>query len=135
MVKIGLEKINTQEGVTVEVLLDSEITGLIMSLEFAKKQEFKLKKIERLIYVRNMDSFFNKKRSIEYTVEVNIYYQEYKKRIEINVIEGQKQSVILEMPWLACYNPKIDWRIGEIKMMRYLEECDKQQRPKQGKVE
>jgi len=90
MVKIGLEKINTQEGVTVEVLLDSEITGLIMSLEFAKKQEFKLKKIERLIYVRNMDSFFNKKRSIEYTVEVNIYYQEYKKRIEINVIEGQK---------------------------------------------
>jgi len=90
MVKIGLEKINTQEGVTVEVLLDSEITGLIMSLEFAKKQEFKLKKIERLIYVRNMDSFFNKKRSIEYTVEVNIYYQEYKKRMEINVIEGQK---------------------------------------------
>ena len=135
MVKIGLEKINTQEGVTVEVLLDSGITGLIMSLEFAKKQEFKLKKIERLIYVRNMDSFFNKKRSIEYTVEVNIYYQEYKKRMEINVIEGQKQSVILEMPWLACYNPKIDWRIGEIKMMRYLEECDKQQRPKQGKVE
>jgi len=90
MVKIGLEKINTQEGVTVEVLLDSEITELIMSLEFAKKQEFKLKKIERLIYVRNMDSFFNKKRSIEYTVEVNIYYQEYKKRMEINVIEGQK---------------------------------------------
>jgi len=90
MVKIGLEKINTQEGVTVEVLLDSGITGLIMSLEFAKKQEFKLKKIERLIYVRNMDSFFNKKRSIEYTVEVNIYYQEYKKRMEINVIEGQK---------------------------------------------
>jgi len=90
MVKIGLEKINTQEDVIVEVLLDSGITGLIMSLEFAKKQEFKLKKIERLIYVRNMDSFFNKKRSIEYTVEVNIYYQEYKKKMEINVIEDQK---------------------------------------------
>jgi len=45
-----------------------------MSLEFARKQEFKLKKIERPIYIRNVDSFFNKKRPIEYTVEVNIYY-------------------------------------------------------------
>jgi len=45
-----------------------------MSLEFAKKQGFKLKKIERLIYVRNVDGIFNKKRPIENMVEVNIYY-------------------------------------------------------------
>jgi len=37
MVKIRLEKIDTQEGVTVEALLDSGATGLVMSLEFAKK--------------------------------------------------------------------------------------------------
>ena len=48
-VKIGLERINTQEGIIVEVLLDSGITGLIMSSEFAKKQGFKLKKLERLM--------------------------------------------------------------------------------------
>jgi len=53
MVKIRLERINTQEGVMVEALLDSGATGLVMSLEFVKKQGFKLKKIERLIYVRN----------------------------------------------------------------------------------
>ena len=47
--KIGLERINTQEGIIVEVLLDSGITGLIMSSEFAKKQGFKLKKLERLM--------------------------------------------------------------------------------------
>jgi len=47
-------------------------TGLVMSSEFARKQGFKLKKIERLIYMRNMDSFFNKKGLIEYMVEVNI---------------------------------------------------------------
>jgi len=44
-VKIGLEKIDTQEGVTVEVLLDNGATELIMSSEFVRKQEFKLKKI------------------------------------------------------------------------------------------
>ena len=36
-VKIGLERIDTQEGVTVEALLDSGAMGLVMSLEFAKK--------------------------------------------------------------------------------------------------
>ena len=45
-----------------------------MSLESIRKQRFKLKKIKRLIYVRNVDGFFNKKEPIEYTVEVNIYY-------------------------------------------------------------
>jgi len=46
-VKIGLERIDTQEGITVEALLDSRATGLVMSSEFAKKQGFKLKKLER----------------------------------------------------------------------------------------
>ena len=65
MVKIGLERIDTQKEVTVEVLLDSRATGLVMSSEFAKKQGFKLKKLERLINVRNMDGQFNKEGPIK----------------------------------------------------------------------
>ena len=90
MVKIGLKIIDTQERITVEVLLNSGAIGLVMSLEFAEKQGFKSKKIKRPIYIRNVDSSFNKKRSIEHTVEVNIYYQEHRDRTEINVIKGQK---------------------------------------------
>jgi len=100
--------------------------GLVMSLEFAKKQGFRLKKLERPMQVRNMDSSFNKEGPIEHTVEVNIYYQGHRERIEIDVIGGQKWTVILEMPWLAHHNPEIDWRTGEVKMMRCLEECGKQ---------
>ena len=51
IVKIGLERIDMQNGVIVETLLDSGATGLVISLEFARKQEFKLKRIEKLIYV------------------------------------------------------------------------------------
>ena len=83
-VKIGLERIDTQEGVTVEELLNNRAMGLVMSSEFVRKQEFQLKKIDRPIYVRNIDSSFNQERSIKHTVEVNIYYQGYRKRIEIN---------------------------------------------------
>ena len=90
MVKIGLEIINTQEEVTVEALLDSRATGLVMSSEFARKQEFKLRKIENLIYVRNVDRTMNREELIENTMEVNIYYQGHKKRTEIDMIGGQK---------------------------------------------
>jgi len=55
-----------------------------------RKKEFKLKKIERPIYVRNVNGTFNKERLIEHTVKVNIYYQGYKKRIKIDMIRRQK---------------------------------------------
>jgi len=104
-VKIGLERIDIQEGITVEVLLNSGTTGLVMSSEFAKKQEFKLKKIERPIYV---DGTMNKKELIKNTMEINIYYQGYREKTEINVIGGQKWNIILGMLWLACHNLEID---------------------------
>ena len=125
-VKIELEKIDTQEGITVEALLDSRAMRLVMSLEFTKKQRFKLKKIERPIYIRNMDGLLNKEESIEHIVEINIYYQGHRERMKIDVIGEQKWSVILGMLWLSRHNPKIDWKMGEVKMTRCLEECEKQ---------
>jgi len=37
IVKIGLERIDMQKEVTVEVLLNSRATGLVISSEFARK--------------------------------------------------------------------------------------------------
>jgi len=89
-VKIGLERIDMQEGIMVEALLDSRTTGLVISSEFAKKQGFKLKKLERPMNIRNMDGLLNKKGPIENIVEVNIYYKGHRERTEIDVIGGQK---------------------------------------------
>ena len=68
-VKIRLERIDMQEEITVEVLLDSRVTGLVMSSEFTKKQGFKLKKLERPMNVRNVNGSLNKEGPIENTVE------------------------------------------------------------------
>ena len=119
---------------TVEALLDSGATGLVMSSEFAKKQGFKLKKLERPINVRNVDGLLNKEGLIENTVEVNIYYQGHRERTEIDVIRRQKWTMILVMLWLARHNLEIDWRIGKIKMTRYSEEYRKQWRLVQEKL-
>ena len=129
IVKIRLERIDMQKGIMVEALLDSRATRLVMSSEFAKKQGFKLKKLERPMNIRNVNGSFNKEGLIENMVEVNIYYQGHRERMEIDMIGGQKWTVILEMPWLARHNPEIDWRTGEVKMMRCPEEYGKQWRP------
>ena len=73
-----------------------------------------------------MDSSFNKKRPIAYIVKVNIYYQGYRERTEIDIIGEQKWSIILEMLWQASHNPEIDQRLGEVKIMRCSEEYKKQ---------
>jgi len=87
-VKIGLERIDMQKEIMVEALLDSGATGLVMSSEFAKKHRFKFKKLERPMNMRNVDGSLNKKGPIEYTVEVNIYYQGHRERKKIDVIRG-----------------------------------------------
>jgi len=109
----------------VETLLDTDAMGLVMSSEFARKQGFKLKKIKKPIYVRNVDGMFNKKGLIEHTIELNIYYQGYRERTKIDVIRGQKWNVILGILWLAHHNHEIDWKIGEAKITRCPEECEK----------
>ena len=87
-VNIGLKRIDTQEGVIVKALLDSGMTRLVMSSEFARKQGFKLKRLERPVNVRNVDELFNKEGPIENTVEVNIYYQGHRERKKIDIISG-----------------------------------------------
>ena len=71
-------------------MLDSGATGLVISSEFAKKQDFKLKKLERLMNVRNVNRSLNKKGPIENTVKMNIYYKGHRERMEIDIIGGQK---------------------------------------------
>ena len=81
IVKIGLKRIDIPEEIMVGALLDSMAIYLVMSSEFTRKQMFKLKKIERLIYVRNVDSTFNREKLIKYTVEVNILYKEHRESV------------------------------------------------------
>ena len=70
-----------------KALLDNSVTDIVMSSEFVRKQRFKLKKVKKLIYVRNVDGIFDKKELINHIVEIKIFDQEHKERVEINMIE------------------------------------------------
>jgi len=68
------------------VLLNSETTKLVISLEFTRKNKFKKRKLNKSIYVRNIDSIFNHEELIQYKVEAELFYREYKEKMEINAI-------------------------------------------------
>jgi len=44
---------------------------------------------------------------------------------KIDVIGGQKWSIILRILWLVCYNPEINWKTREVKITKYPEECER----------
>ena len=108
MVKIRLKQEEEEEEVVTEVLLDSSATGMVMSKEFARRHKFRRMKLERLVYVRNVDGMLNYARPIVDTVEVETFFKGHKERTSMNVIGEQKWSVILGMPWLGRHNPEID---------------------------
>ena len=126
--KIGLKQEEKEEGIIVDILLDNEATGLVMSEEFMRRHRFRRTKLERLIYVRNIDSTLNYVGLIMNMVEIEIFFKGHKERTLIDIIGGQKWNVILGMPWLAHHNLEIDWRMGEVQIMRCLEECGKKWR-------
>ena len=90
MVKIRLKQEEEEKGIVTEVLLNSGATGLVMSEEFAKKHRFRKRKLERPVYVRNVDGMLNYVGPTVDTVEVEIFFKGHKERMLIAVIEGQK---------------------------------------------
>jgi len=86
IVKIGLKQEEEEEGIVVEMLLDSKATRLVMSEEFARKHRFRRTKLQRLIYVRNVDRILNYAGLIVDIVEVEIFFKRYKERTLIDVI-------------------------------------------------
>ena len=87
-VKIGLKQEEEEEGVVTEALLDSGAIVLIMSEEFARRYKFRRIKLERPVYVRNVDSTLNYAGPIVDTVEVEIFFKGHKERTLIDVIGG-----------------------------------------------
>ena len=125
---------NTHEGVTVKVLLDSGAMGMFMDWKMAVKYGFRLQKLKRLIMVRNVNRTNNSARAITYQVEVNMYYKGHIERMKMDVCNLEKTDIILGMLWLQAHNLEINWKTGEVKIMRCPPLCERNTRLKEKRV-
>jgi len=129
--KVGLEKLESYEGVVVKALLDSSATGLFMDITFAKEKRFKIEKLKKPLLVSNVDRTANTGEAITHQVECNMFFKEHIERVRMDMCNLGKTKLILEMLWLAAHNPEIDWEKGEVKMMHCPPICGK--RKQEGK--
>jgi len=114
--KVGLEKLESHEGVAVKALLDSGAMGLFMDTVFTKEKGFRMEKMKKPLLVKNMDGSANIGEEITYQVECNMFFKGHVERVRMDICNLEKIEVILGMPWLVAHNPEIDWEKGEVKM-------------------
>ena len=129
--KVGLEKLESHEGVAVKALLDSGATGLFMNTTFAKEKGFRMERLKKPLAVKNVDGTANVGGAITHQVECNMFFKGHVERVRMDVCNLGKTELILGMPWLAAHNPEIDWKKGEVKMMHCPPICGK--RKQEGK--
>jgi len=96
--KVGLEKLESHEGVAVKALLDSRATDLFMDMTFAKEKEFKMERIKNPLLVKNMDRTVNVRRAITHQVECNMFFKGHIERVRMDVCNLGETKVILGMP-------------------------------------
>jgi len=131
--KVGLEKLESHKGVAVKALLDSGATGLFMNTAFAKEKGFRMERLKNPLLVRNVDRTVNVRGAIIYQVECNMFFKGHVERVRMDVCNLGKMEVILGMPWLTAHNPEIDWKKGEVRMMRCPPICGKKKQEEERK--
>ena len=132
--KVGLEKLESHEGIVVKALLDSGATGLFMDMTFAREKGFKMKRMKNPLLVKNVDGTVNVGGAIMHQVECNMFFKGHVERVRMDVYNLGKTEVILGMPWLAAHSPEIDWEKGEVKMTRCPPICGKKKQEEKKKV-
>ena len=70
--KVGLEKLESHEGVAVKALLDSGATGLFIDTTFAREKGFKIERMKNPLLVKNVDGTVNVGGAITHQVECNM---------------------------------------------------------------
>ena len=130
---IGVEKVDTYEGITVKALLDSGTTGIFIDKKIVARHRFRLQKLERPVIVRNVNGINNSGGAIIHQVEVNVYYKNHVERMKMDIYDLGRTDIILGIPWLQAHNPEINWEIGEVKITRCLLLCRRNTKLKEEK--
>jgi len=72
-------------------------TGMFMDKRLAAKQRFKLKKLERLLIVENINGMYKSRGAITHQVEVNVYYRNHVERMRIDVCDLGKCKTLAKI--------------------------------------
>ena len=92
-----------------DALIDSGADGTFLDKKFALKNKVALAPLDRKIVPYNVDGTKNKSGIIEHCTWLKLRIGKKDIATRFLVTDLGKETMILGLPWLEEYNPKIDW--------------------------
>ena len=90
-------------------LIDCGATGNFIDISLLSKVNFPLQCLPKPIHTYNIDGTANVKGTIKWKAQMDILFSHSKETTNLMVLSLGKQQVILGMPWLHKWNPRINW--------------------------
>ena len=90
-------------------LIDSGATGNFMDIHLLSLKNFTLVCLPEPIIAYNVDGTKNLKGTIHWKAKTVLSLENHSDPIELMILQLSKPRVILGMPWLKKWNPRIDW--------------------------
>jgi len=114
LVEIGT--MDTSELHSIKALLDCRATGSFINRDFVCSKGMNTWTLSCNIPVFNVNSSPNQAGQISEVMDIVLHYKTHSKRMLLAVSRLGKQSLILGYDWLKNYNPRIDWKKGEVEI-------------------
>ena len=111
---ISREERNAKRRFEINTLIDSGAGGTSIDKKFTQQNGIALIPIEKPIQVFNVNGTKNNTGTIEHRAWLKIQMGNKKISTRFFATGLGKEKMILGLPWLKQYNPKIDWNTGTI---------------------
>ena len=98
----------------IRALVDSGATDNFINPAFAKRMGLGMQKFENPRKIWNVDDTENKAGSITHYVDLDVQTKGVHQPIRFLVTNIGHENVLLGYPWLAAYEPKLNWRHATI---------------------
>ena len=99
-------------------LIDCGATRNFINIGLLSKANFPLQHLPKPIQAYNMDGTANIKGTIRWKAHTDILFSRSRESTDLMVLSLGRQQVILGMPWLHKWNPKIDWISNTVSIPR-----------------
>src|SRR5882724_1003796 len=122
-IPLRLNTIDSNTPMSVEALIDSGAASMFINIGFVRSKNIWTHQLPRGIPVYNIDGTPNEAGHITKVVDLIVQYKDHSKQVTFHIMGIGQTTIILGHTWLMGHNPKIDWRTGEISMMRCPTPC------------
>ena len=93
-------------------------TGNFIDIGLLSKANFLLQQLPKPIQAYNMDGTANAKGTIGWKARTDILFSKSRETTDLMVLSLGHQQIILGMPWLHKWNPKINWTANTVSILK-----------------